>query len=255
MASAHRTRALGLAGLCGGLLALAGDAAWAGPPFVTDDPEPVEYQHFETYLASEQTGTIGGHTTTNLLEVNYGALPDVQVSVSLPFYVINTPAGMGSQAGPGDVMAGVKYRFVQETDSQPMVAVYPSIIAATGNAGKGLGNGGSQIFLPVWLQKSDGDWHTFGGGGYWINRAPGGSSHWYFGLAVMNDVTGHLSLGGEAYHATDQKPLDNASNGFNLGGIYTLDKHNRILFSAGRAVVELSSQNSYSTYVAYSLSW
>ncbi len=233
---------------------LAAGAAWAGPPFVTDDPEPVDYQHFETYLASEQTGTQGGHNTTNLLEINYGAAPDVQVAVSLP-YIMNTPAGMGTQSGPGDMMVGVKYRFVQETASRPMVAIYPAVIAATGDAGKGLGNGGAQYFLPLWLQKSWDDWHTFGGGGYWVNRAPGASSHWYLGWALMNDVTEHLSLGGEAYHATDQKPLDNASNGFNLGGIYALDKHNRLLFSAGRAVVELSSQNSYSTYVAYSLSW
>ena len=254
MAPANRTRTLSLAGIVGGAFTLSAGAAWAGPPFVTDDPEPVEYKHYETYLASEQTGTIGGHNTTNLLEVNYGALPDVQVSVSLP-YVINTPAGQTTQSGLGDVMVGVKYRFMQETDSRPMAAIYPSVITASGNASKGLGNGGEQIFLPVWLQKSEGSWHTFGGGGYWINRAPGGASHWYFGLALMNDVTEHLSLGGEGYHATDQKPLDNASNGFNLGGIYTFDKHNRILFSAGRAVVELSSQNSYSTYVAYSLSW
>ena len=25
----------------------------AGPPFVTDDPEPVEYKHWEVYLASQ----------------------------------------------------------------------------------------------------------------------------------------------------------------------------------------------------------
>jgi hypothetical protein len=27
--------------------------AWAGPPYVTDDPEPVEYRHWEVYLASQ----------------------------------------------------------------------------------------------------------------------------------------------------------------------------------------------------------
>ena len=26
--------------------------AWGGPPFVTDDPDPVEYQHWEVYLFS-----------------------------------------------------------------------------------------------------------------------------------------------------------------------------------------------------------
>ncbi len=228
--------------------------AWGGPPFVTDDPEPVDYKHFETYLASEQTGTQSGHSTTNLLEVNYGALPDLQLSFTVP-YVINSPAAQMTQQGMGDMVIGAKYRFMQETDSRPMMAVYPVVVAANGNANKGLGNGGMQYFLPVWIQKSWGDWHTFGGGGYWINRAPGVGSHWYFGWALMNDVTGSLSIGGEVYHATDQKPFENSSNGFNLGGIYKIDQHNRLLFSAGRAVVEISSQNSYSTYVAYSLSW
>jgi len=235
-------------------LLLAASPAWCGPPFVTDDPEPVDYKHFETYLASEQSGTIGGHTTTNLLEVNYGALPDLQLSFTLP-YVINSPAAQATQQGMGDIVLGAKYRFQQETADRPMMSVYPVVIAKNGNATKGLGNGGMQYFLPVWIQKSWDNWHTFGGGGYWINRANGVGSHWYFGWALMNDVTEHLSLGGEAYHATDQRPLENSSNGFNLGGIYKFDAHNRILFSAGRAVVEVSSQNSYSTYIAYSLSW
>lgn len=235
-------------------LSLAALPAWGGPPFVTDDPEPVDYKHFETYVASEQTGTKSGHNTTNLLEVNYGAAPDLQLSVTVP-YVINSPAAQLTQQGMGDVVLGAKYRFMQETDSRPMMAVYPIVIVPNGNAAKGLGNGGTQYFLPVWIQKSWDDWHTYGGGGYWVNRAPGMASHWYFGWALMNDVTERLTLGGEAYHATDQRPLENSSNGFNIGGIYKFDQHNRLLFSAGRAVVEISSQNSYSTYIAYSLSW
>ena len=228
--------------------------AWAGPPFVTDDPEPVDYQHYEAYIVSEGSGTVGGHTTTNLLEVNYGAMPDVQVSIALP-YVIDSPAGQMTQQGMGDVVVGVKYRFQQETDSRPMVAFYPVVTAATGDATKGLGNGGVQYFLPVWMQKNWEDWHLFGGGGYWVNRAQGGSSHWYFGAGLLNDMTGHFSLGGEIFHATDQRPLENSSNGFNLGGIYKINEHNRIVFSAGRAVVEISSQNSYSTYIGYGISW
>jgi hypothetical protein len=33
--------------------AFATSAAWAGPPFITDDPETVEYQHGEFYIASQ----------------------------------------------------------------------------------------------------------------------------------------------------------------------------------------------------------
>ena len=35
-------------------------ALFAGPPFVTDDPEPVEFRHFEIYLASVTSRDFGG---------------------------------------------------------------------------------------------------------------------------------------------------------------------------------------------------
>ncbi len=233
---------------------LAAFPARCGPPFVTDDPEPADYRHYETYLAVEQTRTRIDRSTTPLIEVNYGALPDLQLSITFP-YALSSSAGQPAQRGWGDLVLGAKYRFVQETASQPMMAVYPIVVAPTGDAARGLGNGGTQIFLPIWIQKSWGGWHTYGGGGYWINRAKGAGSHWYFGWSLLNDVTEHLTLGGEVYHATDQRPFDNSSNGYNLGAIYKLDQHNRLLFSAGRAVVEISSQNSFSSYIAYSLVW
>ena len=58
------------------LVAILLPKAFAGPPYITDDPEPVEYRHWEIYLASlffkqpdAWTGT-GPH-----LEVNYGPIP------------------------------------------------------------------------------------------------------------------------------------------------------------------------------------
>jgi hypothetical protein len=53
----------------------------------------------------------------------------------------------------------------------------------------------------------------------------------------------------------DQKPLESASNGYNVGAVCKLHRHNRLLFSAGRAVVEISPQNSFSTSIAYGLTW
>ncbi len=50
--------------------------AFAGPPFLTDDPEPVEYHHWEAYLFStldkaDQNTYIQGPA----VEVNTGAAP------------------------------------------------------------------------------------------------------------------------------------------------------------------------------------
>ena len=54
----------------------------AGPPFVTDDPEPVEYQHWELYFASLHTQSAEGWSgTAPLFEVNYGVAPNMHLSV------------------------------------------------------------------------------------------------------------------------------------------------------------------------------
>src|SRR4051794_14717046 len=56
--------------------------AFAGPPFRTDDPETVDFQHFEINLFSVGTKTADGWTgILPGLEVNYGALPNLQLSV------------------------------------------------------------------------------------------------------------------------------------------------------------------------------
>lgn len=232
----------------------AANPAWCGPPFVTDDPEPVEYRHHEMYLASEQTITQSGKVVTPLLEYNYGALPDLQLSITLP-YVFNSPTGQMKQQGMGDVVLGAKYRFAQETDTQPMMAIYPVVVTPNGDANKGLGNGGTQIFLPLWIQKKWGDWQSYGGGGYWINRGQGAGNHWYFGWALQKNISEHLTLGGEIFRQTDQLPVDNSVTGFNLGGTYNLDTHNRLLLSVGRGLSEIRSQNSFSSFIGYGLSW
>ena len=53
---------------------------WAGPPFDTDDPEPVDYLHWEFYVSSIMEFQ---HNESNLtlphIEINYGAIPNLQI--------------------------------------------------------------------------------------------------------------------------------------------------------------------------------
>ena len=59
--------------------------AWAGPPFITDDPEPVPLHHWEIYLASQAAHDAGGWSGTSPhVEVNYGALPNLQLHLIAP---------------------------------------------------------------------------------------------------------------------------------------------------------------------------
>lgn len=71
--------------LCMFFIVLGASVVWAGPPSVTDDPEPVEYKHGEFYVASvtghNSDGTLG---TLPHFELNYGPLPDVQLHLIAP---------------------------------------------------------------------------------------------------------------------------------------------------------------------------
>ncbi|MDP4189311.1 MAG: hypothetical protein Q8905_14765, partial [Bacteroidota bacterium] len=58
----------------------------AGPPFNTDDPEPVPFKHWEYYISSVNTLQPGFWSGTSPhFEVNYGVVPNVQIHLLLPF--------------------------------------------------------------------------------------------------------------------------------------------------------------------------
>jgi hypothetical protein len=229
--------------------------AVAGPPFLTDDPEPVEYRHHEFYIATQFTKTADGTSgTLPHLEYNYGAVPNVQVHVIVPF-AFSDPKEGSRESGLGDIEFGVKYRFLEETDSRPMAGVFPILVTSTGDEKQGLGNGSAQLFLPLWLQKKWGDWQTYGGGGYWFNNASGAKNHWFFGWQLQKELSEHITLGGELFYNTEKVEGEGSSVGFNLGGFYHFDEHNHLLFSVGSGLSNISQTNQFSSYLGYQLTW
>jgi len=233
-------------------------AANAGPPFRTDDPEPVEYQHYEFYTFT--TGThISGDTSgfgPTAYEFNYGLIPNGQFHIVAPL-AFDLPAGASNQFGYGDTEIGFKYRFIQEDDKgwTPMVGTFPMLEVPTGDQSRGLGAGHVRLFLPIWLQKSFGDWTTYGGGGYWINQdnALGAKNFWFFGWLLQKKVTEKLVIGGEIFHQTADTIGGKDSTGFNIGAIYDFDEHNHLLVSAGTGIQNASSTNLYSWYLGYQI--
>jgi hypothetical protein len=224
---------------------------WAGPPFRTDDPEAVEYQHSEFYVFYQQTLAADGRTgVVPAFEFNYGVHENVQLHLVAPV-AFSTRSGQGTTRGYGDTEVGVKWQFNEDTDSTPMVGIFPLVEIPTGNSDKGLGNGHTQVFIPLWLQKHWGDFQTYGGGGYWINNGPDNRNYWYFGWQAQYQFSEHVTLGAEVFHTTGQVVGQDASTGFNVGGYYNFDEHNHFLFSAGKGLQNAAQTNRVSTYLGY----
>jgi len=242
---------LKLATLCC-LAALIGAPALAGPPFRTDDPEPVDLGHWEVYgftAGTQVRGDTGG--TLAGVEVNYGAAPNLQLHLIAPLSFDRT-GGSALQAGMGDVELGAKYRFItpDEDDWYPQVGIFPLVEIPSGDSHRGLGAGKMQVFLPVWLQKDFGDWTSYGGGGFWSNPGPGNRDYWFAGWLLQYQVTKSLALGGEIFHQTADTFGGGDTTGFNLGGIYDVSEHYHLLFSGGRGLQNAALANQFSYYLA-----
>src|SRR5262249_36577758 len=84
-------------------LLLSSSPAPAGPPFITDDPEPTDYRHWELYIFSQGTHATGGPSgvVPPSCDCNYGGLPNVQLHFQ-PGMAIGRPEGKALQWGPGD---------------------------------------------------------------------------------------------------------------------------------------------------------
>lgn len=223
-----------LSGVLLGLLSVAN--VHAGPPFFTDDPEPVDYQHNEFYVFSTLDHSDGSNVIQGpAIEYNRGIAPNTQFHVVLPFSYFS-PATGGSAFGLGDIEVGIKYRFVDETGDLPQIGIFPMVELASGSARRGLGNGSTWYRLPLWIQKSWGPWTSYGGVGLDFNHAPGMRDSAFGGWLLQRTLGSRLTLGGEVFRQNAQVIGERGYTLLNLGGYYNFTPDFSLLFSAGRSV-------------------
>jgi hypothetical protein len=220
----------------------------AGPPFRTDDPEPVDVHHGEFYGASQITSTLEGiYGTAPHAEINYGIFPETQIHVIVPLS-FNYPRIGNSTYGPGDIELGLKYRFVNESSSMPQIGVFPLIEIPMGNSQKKLGAGNTQLFFPVWVQKSWGSWSTYGGGGYLVTIRKSPANSLFIGWEGQRDFSKSLTIGAEVFGTSI--PYESSENeaGFNIGTMVNLNDNHHLLLSAGRDIVGFNDLFLYAAY-------
>ena len=211
--------------------------AQAGPPYQTDDPDPVEYRHWEFYLATQHAAAADVATgTAPHVEVNYGAVPNLQLHVLVPLAYAH-PAGGRTAFGAGEVELGAKFRFIQEGTRRPMVGTFVQTEWPTGNEAEGLGTGHLHVLLPLWVQKSFGAWSTDVGGGLWINPGAGNRNYWAAGWQVQRHLSTRATIGGEAYGTTADEVGGSSSVRVNIGVVVNMTDQHHLLASVGRSTI------------------
>jgi hypothetical protein len=152
--------------------------------------------------------------------------------------------------GYGDTEIGFKVRFLRETDTLPQVGVFPLVEVPTGSVDRGLGAGHTQVYLPLWIQKSWGPWTSYGGYGWWRNPGEGQRNWHYLGWLLQRDLSERLTLGGELFRHSAATLDGQTTDGFNLGAILNLSERDHVLVSAGR---NLSGDRETHLYLGYQM--
>jgi len=224
---------------------LAASPAWAGPPYVTDDPEPTDLGRWEIYNFAGGAHTPGVTSGEAGLDLNYGAAKDVQLTLVLPAGYVDA----GSfDVGGGQIEAAAKFKLLHQDGFGIDLAVFPRAFIPT--SGGQFGPPRMNLLLPIWAGKDFGPWQVFGGGGYQINPGPGQRNFWTGGLAVTRDITKQLNLGAEVYARTADTDDGRSLVGVNLGAAWRLTPHWSLLAAGGPGIENARTEGQYDFYVA-----
>lgn len=226
--------------------------AQAGPPFVTDDPEPTDYGHYEIYLFAQGSSARDGIGSAYGIDFNYGAAPDLQLTAVLPVEV-ETPASGPAVAGLGNVELAAKYKFLHQEDIGWDVAFFPRVFLPSGSSE--VGEKHASVLLPVWLGKDWGNWSTFGGGGCVINRGGDAQDYCLAGWVLTRRILPNLSVGAEVVHQGADTKGARASTGIGGGAIYDINENLHLLAYAGPGLQNTADTAQYSWYASLLLTF
>ncbi|HSC19315.1 MAG TPA: transporter [Rhizomicrobium sp.] len=218
-----------------------------GPPYLSDDAEPTEYQHYEIYaFANGDVGDSGSGGEAGI-DFNYGATPDLQLTAVLPM-AYASPNDARSDVNLGNIELAGKYRFLHQDDIGVDVAVFPRLFLPAGSAQ--VGERHVSFLLPLWFEKDWGKWSGFGGGGCVLNQGGESRNFCLAGWAVAYQLLPKLQIGGEVFHQTADTKAGRAATVLGAGLRYDLSDNYHLLGYIGPTVQNAAETNRYTWYAS-----
>lgn len=229
-------------------LALAWAApALAGPPYITDDPDPTELGHYEIYAFSD--GLFANHDYQGAagFDFNYGPVADVQLTATLP---LDVTSAARPHVARGEVEIGVKWRFLEDKKRGLSLAMFPRVFLPTSRGG-----GRASLLLPIWAGWKNERWSVFGGGGYHLRPGAGNRDSWVEALAVTRTFSDRLTIGGEIAHEGSDAVGGEGAATLGLGAVVGLGGPFSLLLSGGPQRTDRSHAIGLHAYAALGLNF
>ncbi len=221
--------------------------ALAGPPYVSDDPEPTDYKHFEIYAFTAGTATRDGTDGEAGIDLNYGGAPDLQLTVTAPLGY-NTSSGGRTNIGASNVELAAKYRFLHQDGFGLDVAVFPRVFLPSGS--HTVGDNHTSLLLPLWAEKDwNSGWTTFGGGGC-VFTDRGRRDFCLGGIVVTYLVLPNLQVGPELAHQSADTHGAPATTSLGMGARYDVTETYHLLGYVRRGVENAGATDQISWYAS-----
>jgi hypothetical protein len=208
--------------------------AQGGPPLLTDDPDTPGPNHWEINVATMSEYIDGAWLlATPLLDMNYGVGEHIQLKYQVQYNELVPAQNGGVEAGMGNTLAGVKWRFIDQTNGAwAEVSMYPQVefIYPESSPRRGLADRGDNILLPIEVERIWKHLTVYSELGYLHNQyKPSGG---WCGLAGEYELTEKFSLMGEFYGGFQQN-FQQPWLVMNLGFKRDLIEHVALIGSAG----------------------
>jgi hypothetical protein len=230
--------------------------ALGGPPLLTDDPDTPGPNHWEINIAmTSEDVAQQWELQTPILDMNYGVGDHIQLKYQVPLNVY-VPQQAGTRVGVGNTLAGVKWRFIDQTNwSWLEVSTYPQLefVYPKSSVQRVMADNGHNLLLPIEAERQFKSLIVYAEGGYVFNefREP----VVFYGLAAERELSEKFSLLGELYGGFGRDFQENGLS-FNLGFRRPISEHVAIIGSAGRAISGPASERpSFMSYLGVQLTF
>ncbi len=213
-------------------------SAFAGSPFLTDDPGFAP-KGWEIKPAAVYESNVNANIlTAPILDLNYSIVENFKLNLTLAEKTVWPKDDGEAHTGLADTDFKFKWRFFDEKPGEwrPALSIAPNITFPTASKSRGIGDGVWRTRLPLQVGKTFGKLYAYGEIGYQWALSDNGDDQLLYGVAAQYQLTDRWNVGIEL-NGTDLFGIGRNYSGLvNIGAVYSFNDHVQFQAALGRTI-------------------